>query len=82
MGKYNYLKPTKERHIFNMTRKGIGTNLYLLSMIKKYPDNYTENARKRAIESLKIAMHGYHRMLKENPALKGAKQLDLFKENK
>jgi len=80
--KYNHLKLTKERHIYNMTRKGIGTNLYLLSMIKKYPDNYDKNARKRAIEGLKIAMHWSRKMLKDNPSLKGSEQLDLFKENK
>lgn len=72
-----HLKPTKEQHIFNMTRKGIGVNLCHLRMIKKYPENFDSNARQRALDGLKISMHWYHKMLKDNPALKGAEQMKL-----
>ena len=71
------LKPTKEQHIFSMTKKGIGVNLCHLRMIKKYPDNYDKNARQRALDGLKTSMYWYHKMLKDNPALKGAEQMSL-----
>lgn len=80
MGKYDYLK-SRERQIFNQTKQGIGFNLNRLKMIKRDPDNFTPMEKECASEGLRIAINGYHRMLRKNPTLKGPKQLDLFKDS-
>lgn len=75
--KYNHLKATKERKEYLRCKSDIGKGLYLLRLAKAYPENY--NAE-RLRTSLSINMTWYHKMLRNNPALKGAEQLDLFKE--
>jgi len=78
MGKYDYLKP-KDHHIFNITRKNIGRNLSTLKMIRACPHNFSPQTIEKVKSNLSMSLRDYHKMLRENPALKGSKQLNLFK---